>query len=76
MTRKTISIKDFWKPIEECPYAVDHYYFLRGDHIIIAAEWTANHYGEYCWCDTTGFCCVDIKVTHYAEIPPLPERGE
>jgi len=75
MTRKTISIKDFWKPIEECPKAFEHYYLLRHIHGIIAAKWEKHQNGRDCWLNQFSTYCPE-HITHFAEIPPLPERGE
>jgi len=73
--RKTIRIDEFWKPIEECPKAYDKYYLLRHIHGIVAAKWWTDDPDGDCW--ISQFRKYDPEhVTHFAEIPPLPKRGE
>jgi len=76
MTNEAINIKDFWKPIEECPKEKDHFYFLLSGDFINIGTWECNDFDKPCWCDQDIYRYPNPKFTHYAEIPPLPEEGE
>jgi len=71
----TTEFKNFWKPIEDCPKEEGKYYFLLSGHYIIVGTWARTHLGYY-WIDQDGFNYYHRKIFHYAEIPPLSEKGE
>jgi len=71
--RDKIKIEDFWKPIEECPKAFEHYYLLRHYCGIIAAKWGQNRHGKDCWRNQFDDYFPE-HITHFAEIPPLPDE--